>query len=429
MPVLLAPGHRAPAEHLLDLRRVRRDARPLRGVQACGDGADRDALLQPESPGDRPRRGVGALPGRGADQLRRLVAEPAGRGGPGGAAATTPSGPRPSGSTSCPSLGASPAAVAGMVLDGIRSRRFYILTSDNRHGAVLRRGEEIVAGGPPSAPVDFVVSLDWSLMSSVSPSSPTASTPPIAKQVPAERTHHGDTVDDPYAWLTDPKDPEVIAYLEAENAYTEASTAGLGRAAVRRSSTRSRRAPRRPTCRCRCARGTGGGTRARWRASSTRSSCRRRVARRRGHPADAAGRQAPRRRGGAARRERARGRGRVLLARRGVGQPRRAAARLLDRLLRRRAVHAAGEGPGDRLGARRRGPRYLLRLRLVARRLDPVLRHRRRGVAAVPGLAARDRDARRRRRGGLRGGRREVLARRRAPAATSASSRSRPRPS
>ena len=52
-------------------------------------------------------------------------------------------------------LGASPAEVAGMVVDGIRSGRFYILTSDNRHGAVLRRGEEIVAGGPPSAPVDF----------------------------------------------------------------------------------------------------------------------------------------------------------------------------------------------------------------------------------------------------------------------------------
>src|SRR3984885_10208251 len=51
--------------------------------------------------------------------------------------------------------------------------------------------------------------------------------PPIAKQVPTERTHHGDTVTDPYAWLADPKDPEVIAYLEAENAYTEALTAGL----------------------------------------------------------------------------------------------------------------------------------------------------------------------------------------------------------
>ena len=55
----------------------------------------------------------------------------------------------------------------------------------------------------------------------------TSPTPPIAKQVPAERTQHGDTVIDPYAWLADPKDPEVIAYLEAENAYTEASTTGL----------------------------------------------------------------------------------------------------------------------------------------------------------------------------------------------------------
>ncbi len=53
-------------------------------------------------------------------------------------------------------LGASPAEVAGMVVDGIRSGRFYILTSDNRHEPVLRRGEEILAGGPPAAPVDFV---------------------------------------------------------------------------------------------------------------------------------------------------------------------------------------------------------------------------------------------------------------------------------
>src|ERR1700722_7428416 len=52
--------------------------------------------------------------------------------------------------------------------------------------------------------------------------------PPIAKQVPTERTHHGGTVTDPYAWLADPKDPEVIEYLEAENGYTEALTGGLG---------------------------------------------------------------------------------------------------------------------------------------------------------------------------------------------------------
>jgi short-subunit dehydrogenase len=53
-------------------------------------------------------------------------------------------------------LGASPAAVAGMVVDGIRARRFYILTSENRNEAIRRRGEEIVAGGPPELPVSFV---------------------------------------------------------------------------------------------------------------------------------------------------------------------------------------------------------------------------------------------------------------------------------
>src|ERR1700733_90254 len=52
-------------------------------------------------------------------------------------------------------LGAAPAEVAGLVVDGIRSRRFYILTSDNRNEAVLRRGQEIVAGGPPERPVPF----------------------------------------------------------------------------------------------------------------------------------------------------------------------------------------------------------------------------------------------------------------------------------
>jgi NAD(P)-dependent dehydrogenase (short-subunit alcohol dehydrogenase family) len=52
-------------------------------------------------------------------------------------------------------LGASPAEVAAIVVDGIASRRFYLLTSDNRNDAVRRRGEEIVAGGPPARPVSF----------------------------------------------------------------------------------------------------------------------------------------------------------------------------------------------------------------------------------------------------------------------------------
>ncbi len=51
--------------------------------------------------------------------------------------------------------------------------------------------------------------------------------PPSAKQVSRERTYHGDTVIDEYAWLADKDDPDTIAYLAAENAYAEAATAGL----------------------------------------------------------------------------------------------------------------------------------------------------------------------------------------------------------
>ena len=49
--------------------------------------------------------------------------------------------------------------------------------------------------------------------------------PPAAKRVPAERTHHGDTVIDEYAWLAEKDNAETIAFLEAENSYTEAVTA------------------------------------------------------------------------------------------------------------------------------------------------------------------------------------------------------------
>jgi NAD(P)-dependent dehydrogenase (short-subunit alcohol dehydrogenase family) len=48
--------------------------------------------------------------------------------------------------------GASPAEVAQIVVDGIRARRFYILTSQNRNAAVARRAQEILAGTPPTPP-------------------------------------------------------------------------------------------------------------------------------------------------------------------------------------------------------------------------------------------------------------------------------------
>ncbi len=48
--------------------------------------------------------------------------------------------------------------------------------------------------------------------------------PPIARQAPTALTHHGHTRVDPYYWLRDDErqDPEVLALLRAENAYTKA---------------------------------------------------------------------------------------------------------------------------------------------------------------------------------------------------------------
>ena len=53
------------------------------------------------------------------------------------------------------------------------------------------------------------------------------STPPRAKRVEHVREHHGDRVVDPYEWLRDKDDPEVIAHLEAENAWADERTAHL----------------------------------------------------------------------------------------------------------------------------------------------------------------------------------------------------------
>ena len=49
--------------------------------------------------------------------------------------------------------------------------------------------------------------------------------PPVAEKKPKELTIHGHTRMDDYYWLREKENPEVIAYLEAENAYTEAMMA------------------------------------------------------------------------------------------------------------------------------------------------------------------------------------------------------------
>ncbi len=51
--------------------------------------------------------------------------------------------------------------------------------------------------------------------------------PPRPEARPTERTFHGDTVVDEYEWLRGKEDPQVIAHLEAENAYADARTAHL----------------------------------------------------------------------------------------------------------------------------------------------------------------------------------------------------------
>jgi oligopeptidase B len=68
-----------------------------------------------------------------------------------------------------------------------------------------------------SSPASAVTSPDAASTSSL--------TPPVAKKVPHERTHHGDTFVDNYEWLREKESAEVVEHLKAENAYQEAVTA------------------------------------------------------------------------------------------------------------------------------------------------------------------------------------------------------------
>src|ERR1700692_633847 len=54
--------------------------------------------------------------------------------------------------------------------------------------------------------------------------------PPVAKKVPKTTEINGRTLVDNYFWLRDKPNPDVAAYLQAENAYTDAvmkTTEGL----------------------------------------------------------------------------------------------------------------------------------------------------------------------------------------------------------
>lgn len=51
--------------------------------------------------------------------------------------------------------------------------------------------------------------------------------PPVPRHIEHSETRHGATVNDPFYWLREKSNPDVIHYLEAENAYTEALTKDL----------------------------------------------------------------------------------------------------------------------------------------------------------------------------------------------------------
>src|ERR1700729_4045543 len=80
------------------------------------------------------------------------------------------------------------------------------------------RGQGMVAFG--AKPDTVFCSLELQLM--------TQSTmrPPRARQEPTPTTLHGHTLEDNYRWMRDKTSPELVAYLEAENAYTNSVVGG-----------------------------------------------------------------------------------------------------------------------------------------------------------------------------------------------------------
>src|SRR5438067_8892155 len=75
--------------------------------------------------------------------------------------------------------------------------------------------------------VIFSILLSFSMTmievsASASPHESASATPPVAKVVAKSDVVHGETRTDNYFWLRDKPNPDVAAYLEAENAYADA---------------------------------------------------------------------------------------------------------------------------------------------------------------------------------------------------------------
>jgi len=74
----------------------------------------------------------------------------------------------------------------------------------------------------PSRTLPSLVSLSGARAGETLPSAAISPEPPVARAVARSSTIHGETRVDEYFWLRNREDPEVLAYLEAENAYTAA---------------------------------------------------------------------------------------------------------------------------------------------------------------------------------------------------------------
>jgi len=68
----------------------------------------------------------------------------------------------------------------------------------------------------------FGVSMFCVLAAVLTLSAADVPTPPVAEKVPHVTKIHGRTLVDNYFWLRDKNNPDVAAYLKAENTYTDA---------------------------------------------------------------------------------------------------------------------------------------------------------------------------------------------------------------
>ena len=239
--------------------------------------------------------------------------------------------------------------------------------------------------------------------------------PPVAPTKPHTWQRPTGPVDDPYAWLRDREDPDTIAYLEAENAYSGAffdEHAELVESLFEEIKSRVQETDESVPVQ----HGPWWYVTRTDRGPVVPGVLPRRVDRRR--PATTSSSTAT-------------SRPPATTTSTSTPSTRRPTtpAGLVERRRRRRALHAAGARPGDRRRAARRADRHVVvgRRGVVGRRAVAVLRPARRADAAARDLAPPPRHAGRRRRAGDRGARRALQPRRRRRRAASGGSSS-PRP-